>query len=267
MKKMNRKNYLDVVKLFASLCVIYVHAAPTYTPVRRTISAFFMPVFFIIYGMVSSKQALKSIKEWGHFLEKRVKSLLVPYALWGGIYAKRLDWIFVKNFLYGNNRSLSSAESHPVLWFLPCMFVSVILFQFMMNLYEKIKGKIPKVLFSLVIVVICGAISCIFNGYEIGGRLWGWDIAFSGCLFMIIGDMSCVFVEWIYKKQTVFLKSIGGIVLFFCTYIIVTINLPYLEAIGCKGVTMALGKYGRYDLFLLGAIMGGVGHMYDWNGI
>ncbi len=103
-----RKNYLDVAKLFAVICVMNVHASVTYNSVRRTISAFFMPVFFIIYEIVSSRKPLKSWQEVWRFLEKRIKSLLVPYVLWALIYAGDTGISFVKGVLFGTNRSLGT---------------------------------------------------------------------------------------------------------------------------------------------------------------
>lgn len=180
---MERKKYLDVAKLFAVLCVMNAHASITYNPVRRTISAFFMPVFFIIYGMASSGRPLKSGKEVWQFLEKKIKSLLVPYVLWALIYAGDTDYTFVKGVLIGTNRSLGMAGTNQVLWFLPCMFIAVILFQLYINLDAAITGKVGKICFGIFVMAVCGIVSCKFNIIFV----FGCDIALSGLLFMIIG--------------------------------------------------------------------------------
>lgn len=227
-----RKEYLDVIKLFSVLCVIHNHAAPTYTPIRRTISAFFMPVFFIIYGIASSKKPWKSGKEIGRFLEKEIKALLVPYVLWALIYAKRLDWTFVKNLLFGNNYSLQRVETNSVLWFLPCMFMSVLLFQILINIESRITKNYVKLGFSVIAAIACGLISCCFNGQTVdGGRFFGWDIAFTGCLFMIIGKVidAVSVLETIKERWPLYIKGMVGIVVMVITCILATENLPFYD--------------------------------------
>ncbi len=249
---MGRKNYLDAAKLFAVLCVVYVHASVTYNPVRRTVSAFFMPVFFIMYGMASSGRPLESGKEIFQFLEKRIKSLLVPYVLWALIYAADIDYSFVKGVLVGNNRSLGMAKTNQVLWFLPCMFVAVVLFQIYINLDSYITGKIGKIGFAIFVMAVCGVVSSIFN--IIG--VFGWDIALSGCLFMIIGKGGAEPFERFWKDRSGYIRIITAVLLFIATYVAASRNLPYLEQSGYHGVVMALAVYGKYYLFLIGAVTG-----------
>lgn len=251
-----RKNYLDVAKLFAVICVMNAHASVTYNPVRRTISAFFMPVFFVIYGIASSGKPLKSWQEIWQFLEKRTKSLLVPYVLWALIYAGDKGINFVKGVLRGTNPSLGTAGTNQVLWFLPCMFIAVILFQIYINIDAVISNKAGKLGFAVVVMLVCGVVSCKFNTIFI----FGSDIALSGCIFMIIGrEIGREGVETFWKKKPIYVKIIAAALLLLLTYVIVTHNLPYLEQAGCHGVIMALAVYGRYDLFLIGAVTGSFG--------
>lgn len=248
---MERKNYLDVAKLFAALCVISVHASITYNPVRRTLSAFFIPVFFIIYGMASSGKRLESMKEILQFFEKRIKSLLVPYVLWAMIYADNIDYSFIKEILIGNNRSLGRADTNQVLWFLPCMFVAVIIFQIYTNVDSHITGRAGRIGFAVFAVTVCGVISSKFNVVGV----WSWDIAFSGCLLMIVGKgMRCFEAGW--KCRANYIRAIAAVLLFALTYMIISCNLLYLGKNGHHGVVMAVGAYGRYDLFLAGAFTG-----------
>lgn len=252
---MERKDYLDVAKLFSVLCVIYIHSATTDTAIRQTITTFFMPVFFIIYGFASSKKPLRSGKEICSFVLKRAKSLLVPYVLWAMIYAGSIDINFIKNVIIGNNLSLGRAETNMVLWFLPCMFISVLLFQVYIDLSSFIDNKYYKLGFSVLASVICGAISCIFNGFEQGGRIFGYDIAFTGCVFMIIGEYFGILVNF-WKKKPFYVKMIVGMAGMLLTYGIACLNISYLEQIGYKRVVMARAIYGRYDLFLVGGVAG-----------
>ncbi|MBD5505009.1 MAG: acyltransferase [Lachnospiraceae bacterium] len=248
-----RKNYLDVAKLFAVLTVIYVHSSIVHNPIRRTITAFFMPVFFVLYGIASSKRPIRSFKEVWEFFLKKVKSLLVPYGLWAMICASSINVNFLKGVVFGSNYSLSQANTNAVLWFLPCMFVAVLVFQVYVNIRSRISRRAGRIGLSLLAMVICGIISLWFNPYPC---FFGFDIAFSGCLFMIIGEgYSEVFGDY-WEKKPICVKLVLGMILFVITYVLVTLNLPYLKELGYQGVVMALGAYGRYDLFLGGAIAG-----------
>ena len=248
---MERKIYLDVAKLFATLCVINAHASFTHNPVRQTISAFFMPVFFIIYGMASSGKPIKSRRELFQFLEKRIKSLLVPYALWAMIFAGNINYTFIKEVLVGDNRSLGRADTNQVLWFLPCMFVAVILFQIYINIDSYITGRAGKIGIAVFLMVVCGVVSSKFN--VVG--TWSWDIAFSGCLFMIVGrGVRCLEAGW--RDKANYIKIMAAALLFVVTYGIVSWNLLYLGKTGHHAVVMAVAAYGRYDLFVAGAITG-----------
>lgn len=250
-----RKDYLDVAKLLAVSSVIFVHASVTYNPVRRTISCFFMPVFFIIYGMASSGSPIRSWKEVGQFLEKRARSLLVPYVVWALIYAREFGYTLIKGIMVGNNPALSVAKTNAVLGFLPCMFIAVILFQIYINLDDAVTGKPGKMILAVLVMAACGVISCKFSM----NFVFGSDIAFSGCLFMIIGRGWAELFETFYKGRFWYVKILSGGILFLCTYLIGNSNLPYLELEGYHGVVMARAVYGRYDLFLAGAVLGSFG--------
>lgn len=249
-----RKPYLDVAKLFAVLSVVYVHSSFTYNPVRRTIGAFFMPVFFMIYGIASAKRPIRSVKKLRDFFLGKVRSLLVPYVLWALIYAPSVDVNFCKGVLRGTNHSLGQANTHMVLWFLPCMFTAVFLFQIYINILSKISRKTYRAEYALLAMSICGVVSLWCNPYS--PCFFGFDIAFSGCLFMIIGGWySEIFGEY-WAKRPFYVKLILGMILLVAAYVFVTWNLPYLEKTGNHGVVMAIGVYGRYDLFLAGAVAG-----------
>lgn len=243
-----------MAKLFAVLSVVYVHCSITYNPIRRTIGAFFMPVFFMIYGIASSKRPIRSFEEFRKFFLGKVRSLLVPYVLWALIYAPSVDAAFCKGVLYGTNHSLGDAKTHMVLWFLPCMFTAVFLFQIYINILSKISWKMYRAGYALLAMGICGVASLWGNPYL--PVFFGLDIAFSGCLFMIIGGLySEIFGEY-WAKRPFYVKLILGMILFVIAYVLVTWNLPYLEKAGYHGVVMAIGAYGRYDLFLCGAVAG-----------
>ena len=92
-----------------------------------------MPLFFIVYGMVSSYKGLKSWNDWKKYSLHQIKALVVPYVLWAMIYANGFGAKFFLGVGYGSNPSLSYANTNAVLWFLPAMFMSTLFYQFVLN--------------------------------------------------------------------------------------------------------------------------------------
>ena len=75
------------------------------------------------------------------FFYKKVKSLLIPYLIWGMIYTHSIDTNFFKGMAYATNPSLGYAQTNQVLWFLPVMFISTILHQIIMQFKNKKSKK------------------------------------------------------------------------------------------------------------------------------
>ena len=249
-----RKRYLDVAKLILVLFVVHNHAKTVSTPISNTISILHMPAFFLVYGMAVSERQVRG-REWLRFLKTKAQALLVPYVLWALIYSGGRGWTFLKNVLVGNNQSLGTAGTNQVLWFLPCMFMSTILFQAYSDLYLRAKREWHRWVCVIGVAAICVAVSHIFCGFKVGGRFFGWDIAFMGCLFMIVGSRLSDAVEKM-KQLPVWAKLLGVVLGVGVTDLIAAANGKYVVWSGLPNVTMALGVYGREDLFLCGAIIG-----------
>ena len=217
------------------------------------ICSFHMPLFFIIYGMVVSPKYLNGFKEWKSFFYKKVKSLLIPYLIWGMIYTHSIDTNFFKGMAYATNPSLGYAQTNQVLWFLPVMFISTILHQIIMQF--KNKNSNGWVMF-IVFAVICGFLSLILKNIRGDwGIFWGIDIALTGEIFILIGYLLKHPMEILYQKK----RTVIVIVLVACicvgTYLAQT-NPPT----ECWVTIMALAYYGKsYILFLFTAVLNTIG--------
>lgn len=221
-----------------------------------TFNILHMPAFFVMYGMAVQDASAKK-GGWFSFIKRRIRSLLVPYALWALIYSARRDGVFFKNLLFGNNQALGRAETNMVLWFLPCMFVATLLYDAYLNGKMRLKKREYRLGYELGALLLCAAVSLNFVGFRVGGRVFGWDIAFCGCLCMILGGN---LAQWVEKARSLpaWGKALIAVVGFITTGVIAQINVDYTLWSGARGVTMAWGVYGRLDLFVVAALIGTV---------
>ena len=160
-----RLDYLDALRGFAILCVVAGHSTGLWDNVHKIISAFLLPVFFVISGylMEYGDSTKKTVKE---FLKKRFMGIMIPYfgfsilaigfeALYGLMnhdLNSPLVWRWTVHtlVLYGKS----------ALWFLPALFIGEILF-----------FLIRKYLNHILTAVICTSLFAItaFVSYRISG--------------------------------------------------------------------------------------------------
>lgn len=113
---MERNEYLDICKGIGIVFVVLGHIV-TIPYFHELVYGFHMPLFFILSGM-----CLHLKRDFRTFLVKRVKSLLVPF-----FYFSFLEILFLiivkRNFCI----SYVYPEFGHVLWFLPILFLSLLL--------------------------------------------------------------------------------------------------------------------------------------------
>ncbi len=193
---MKRISYIDILKFFGVFFLLYEHAGNwcifegTYNSIKVWICSFHMPLFFVAYGMACSGKSIflydkglcKSILE---FITRRFSSLLVPYMIWSLLYTTDFSVVFLKGVLYGSNQSLYDAHTYQVLWFFPTFFLSTVLFQIVIELSLRFKHDH---LVYLIYSFVCGSASYLLSvNRGDWGRWFGFDIAFTGVVYMIIG--------------------------------------------------------------------------------
>lgn len=143
-----------------------------------------MPLFFILAGM---SVRLSAVKSWRYFLRRNILALLVPYFVWGMIYAP----FTFKNILpmaYGSWENLAKIGTLTSLWYLPCFFAARIITQFVVSflMAHNIKN----------IPLWCGiaAVPALVIGFMIphptGGLPFGIDIAFVASGVILLGMAS-----------------------------------------------------------------------------
>lgn len=217
MKERQRENWIDLVKCIAIIIVVMNHAQWIVPGVNFLGGMFFVPVFFVLSGYtwkdkgVSFKQVVKN----------RAKRLLFPYAtanlflctffalkngdlLAGNFssYAKSLlGALYARNQLYQDQNALrftllSPPSSNTTLflkslnsptWFLPALFLTLVLFE---ALYRLQKGKRKEI---LLVISICCLIAVLYHYISPVLLPWSLDAIPFFMLFFYVG--------WIFKEK------------------------------------------------------------------
>lgn len=146
--------------------------------------SFHMPLFFIISGMLHKDHSIRET------ITLRVKSLLIPYFIWAGIYCI-LDAIFpelnsIKSNISTNLKivlffpTMDYIPINPSLWFLYCMFLVELLFAIIMNMGRLLKNKLLILLGTCITGMMLANSTDIVLPLAIGS-------AFAGLTFKTIG--------------------------------------------------------------------------------
>jgi acyltransferase len=195
--------WLDALKGFGIMCVVLGHTASPYGKLAKFIFSFHMPLFFFIAGTTFNYEKYKH--SFPLFIQKKAKRLLVPYFTCGVIFF--LVWLtfdcpkpfvntpfsaiaglFFKtslDYIYGIgaiNKVTYLAGITPIgpLWFLPCLFVTEVIFFY----YNTMKSPVAKAFFWVAVPSA---------GYLIGKLIFlpfSIDISFIAVIFVWLGAFS-----------------------------------------------------------------------------
>lgn len=181
-----RVEIIDITKAITIFCVIVGHTTGNLdTPLfRRMLYSFHMPLFFILAGLSIKPSVVTSSKGWLAFINKNLKSLMVPYFIWGLVYAT-FSYKSIGYLAFGSWEALVDMGTLTSLWYLPCFFFARIITQLEVNILSKIKNANKNAIY------ISAALITILVGYIIphpeGGFLWCADISVLAAGFILLG--------------------------------------------------------------------------------
>lgn len=233
----NRKNYVDYIKAIGMILVIlgHINSVNSEMQIKQWIYSFHMPLFFFASGLLLKKQTFDI-----NYIEKKFKSLLVPYLLWALIYSA-LNFKNILYILYGSYSSINKAESLSSLWFLPTMFLGIIMAQIIINIS---KNNIILICFMVLFMTASFFIPVISSGYPLC-----IDVSLAACSFILLGYIfdKILFANKNNKYLMIVLTAVGfiGTMLFRLNYISQT-----------EYVVMATRKFGNPAAFLITAVSG-----------
>lgn len=152
---MIRDNSIDIAKGIGIFLVVWGHTFEA-CPIRREIYFFHMPLFFFLAGCFVRKDNIKVV------FYKRMRTLLVPFAFfYVASLIIKLGKAMSSNPLLDTilNFDFSLTNVNYVLWFIPALFLSSIIFHLCVN---RISGGV-KLSIAVLSVSLIGYVLCYYN--------------------------------------------------------------------------------------------------------
>ncbi|WP_170923864.1 acyltransferase family protein [Desulfocicer vacuolatum] len=246
--------WIDTLKAMTIFLVVIGHTIGLPTPVERLIFSFHMPIFFWLSGLLVKK----NIREipFRAYVKNKARSRLIPYIsfsilsyiLWFFLFRHfgtqaQLNISPIRTFIgifYGNGIN-HWMDHNTVLWFFLCLFVTEILFFFLIKIPSKMGLMVALTLFS-----IGGYVDTWINRPD-GFRLpWNMDIAFSMVVFYGIGYLCQPWLSFDIWKNRLFKWGLGAT----CLALYTVCSLMNLK------VAVVAGVYGNYIFFYTAALSG-----------
>lgn len=245
---MNEKRFLelDILKGIGILLMVFDHVGWGMT-IHTYIQSFHMPLFFIVSGFLYKKSDIKST------LEKRYKTLMRPYWIFAiGYMAIKVMLLLYMGFskeevwntivavcFYPTD--MNHMPFAPALWFLPCMFITNVMYAIISKYTKNMREK------GIIVGIftVCGV---LYERMNLPMLPWAIETVATAVFFWYIGEL-------ISKNYCALRKllEIKTIVLFIW---IISIILAFAN--GC--IDMRSARYCVAPLYLLNGVLGTIAY-------
>lgn len=215
-----RLYYLDNVKAFAMICIIWGHcgsAGITYSGLNAFIQSWHVPIFFLISGILAYRRKRDSSQKYFD-IKKKCMKYLIPYFVFSFIYVFVVS-IFqipqgvgvVFSFIFDSIKDIVLFNGKTAMWFLPCLLAAEIVFY--------IENKYLKLRYLIVLNTVCAMyiVYLIQSGLIFSTAVLVLLRCFVGLFFYSIG----YFIAVVISKYEFLLKHmmleilLGGVL--YCT--------------------------------------------------
>ena len=248
MKK--RLSWIDIARGIGIIAVLYGHAVSG-DSIRHILYAFHMPLFFFLSGVVFRPQ---KYKRFFPFFWKNIVTLLIPYCIFAVL--SYLVWLsgrsdlpssidiggHLLNIIYGNSSALFF---NVVLWFLPCLFMTKVLFW---GIYKVFPNSKPLAIVLIIISIFGYIFSLLFPGIKLP---LGTETAITAVVFFGVGYL------WYTHEQSISQKiSLSNpILIFILLMIMISLAQINFQMYGYQ-IDMRLNRYSNFFLFYIAALSG-----------
>lgn len=207
-EKQHRNISIDIAKGIGIILVVLGHTKGP-KELINFIYCFHMPLFFFISGYLFNFD--KWSNRFSEFIKTRINRLIIPYFVMSLCFFYPFWFVLGRKFGEGKDLNIvpikdfigifyGSAVDHYMdfntpLWFLLCLFISEIIFFFILKKFKKSVYRI----FSVIVISLMGYY--ISKYYALP---WSFDVAMVVQLFFFTG--------YYMKKKNVVLTSFSGII-------------------------------------------------------
>lgn len=241
-----RNELVDFLRGGAMIFVLLHHSG---FPLGKYILAFHMPLFFIISGYIYQNNKPK--ESFFMYVKRRFVRLMIPYfcfeiinlVIWIILCYIRHESVNIIDAFISIITCINTSEYSGLygrLWFLPCMFMSSIMFKTIIDLHKSKFSLIASLLLTLLLSWISTHILKFRLPFTI-------DTAFMALFFMLSGFVLGKFIE--YCLQTGHL--IIDIILSFCCLVFL-----YIAVVNNGQMLMYINAYGDYANSIVAAFSG-----------
>lgn len=183
--------WIDILRGIMMFFVVYGHCT-VWKGMEKYIFTFHMPAFFFISGLsFSFNKETDPLK----YLLKKLRTLMVPYVLLN-LYVTPLYYVNVRTganpdmpfykLLLGMLVSNVDSELHmpsDTTWFIPCLFLTDMLFFAFRKLIKNDAQLVGAVLLTTCTMYSLGILTAKFKG----GGPWHWQVTFTAVIFYMAG--------------------------------------------------------------------------------
>lgn len=227
------------------ILVVIGHINYANTGIKEWIYSFHMPAFFFVSGMMTNLSSYDNNPKL--FICKHINRLVVPFFLWALVFAK-FSWPNIAKISYGSYYCISHAGALTSLWFLPVLFVSILLMYLIHRCHISNLNRV-------FIIIATFAIGFIIPHVKIGYP-WSLNVAFVALGFMLLGHL----LKTLIFDTRMFIVNKGKTGLIFCfVFLLVCFAFTFVYIFNNidKGtVLMGNARYGNSLLFLLSSFSG-----------
>ena len=254
---MERNKEIDILKGIGISLMVFNHISWG-LKVHTYIQSFHMPLFFIVSGYLYKQKPLKDVAY------KRTKSLLFPYLLFMSLYfiialttslpVEKITFYSALKAIFIFPTDNTNMPISPALWFLPCMFLSSLVYTALGNISF---GKKSIIVLSLAVI---STVYSALSDYMLPFCIEPTAVAL---FFMLIG-------EWMRKEKTY--EPMISKPIFVVGLIIIEAVFAYIN----KAVDMRSARFHIVPLYFFNGVLGTVAywgisrwidsaHMHFWG--
>ncbi len=181
-----RVQWVDVGKFLCIMFVFATHLSFCPSSLRVFFTPFFLAFFFFLSGYV-----YKNKDSFGQFIVKKVRTLLVPWLIFGlliiisGQIITFNEHTNLKSEII--NMFLQIRGNGDIMWFITCLFVAFIPFYFVIKYMNGLQGIVLSFILSVISILYCQLMNADLMPWKSVALPWHIQTIFVAMFLMVTG--------------------------------------------------------------------------------